>query len=91
MAWISETCNFYSLLQLEIQKHPFFESLSWTDLLQKKIPPPFNPNVVGAALVPSCQISACAGSSIWKEYECIRVNGNLLVLTALLSSDTSEQ
>uniref|UniRef100_A0A8B9E0C0 non-specific serine/threonine protein kinase n=1 Tax=Anser cygnoides TaxID=8845 RepID=A0A8B9E0C0_ANSCY len=32
---------------LEIQKHPFFESLSWTDLLQKKIPPPFNPNVVG--------------------------------------------
>lgn len=37
-----------SSLQLEIQKHPFFESLSWTDLLQKKIPPPFNPNVVGA-------------------------------------------
>ncbi|NXU51050.1 SGK3 kinase, partial [Turnix velox] len=32
---------------LEIQKHPFFESLSWTDLIQKKIPPPFNPNVVG--------------------------------------------
>ncbi|NXC61096.1 SGK3 kinase, partial [Aleadryas rufinucha] len=32
---------------LEIQKHPFFESLSWSDLLQKKIPPPFNPNVVG--------------------------------------------
>ncbi|XP_061456474.1 serine/threonine-protein kinase Sgk3 isoform X2 [Rhineura floridana] len=32
---------------LEIQRHPFFESLSWTDLLQKKIPPPFNPNVSG--------------------------------------------
>ncbi|XP_037748427.1 serine/threonine-protein kinase Sgk3 isoform X4 [Chelonia mydas] len=32
---------------LEIQRHPFFESLSWADLLQKKIPPPFNPNVVG--------------------------------------------
>ncbi|XP_025121102.1 serine/threonine-protein kinase Sgk3 isoform X3 [Bubalus kerabau] len=32
---------------LEIQNHPFFESLSWTDLVQKKIPPPFNPNVVG--------------------------------------------
>lgn len=31
---------------LEIQNHPFFESLSWTDLIQKKIPPPFNPNVV---------------------------------------------
>ncbi|KAK1332063.1 hypothetical protein QTO34_007748 [Cnephaeus nilssonii] len=30
---------------LEIQNHPFFESLSWTDLVQKKIPPPFNPNV----------------------------------------------
>ncbi|XP_059528982.1 serine/threonine-protein kinase Sgk3 isoform X6 [Myotis daubentonii] len=33
--------------QLEIQNHPFFESLSWTDLVQKKIPPPFNPNVAG--------------------------------------------
>nr|XP_042133011.1 serine/threonine-protein kinase Sgk3-like [Peromyscus maniculatus bairdii] len=32
---------------LEIQNHPFFESLSWTDLAQKKIPPPFNPNVAG--------------------------------------------
>uniref|UniRef100_A0A5F5PGS2 Serum/glucocorticoid regulated kinase family member 3 n=2 Tax=Equus TaxID=9789 RepID=A0A5F5PGS2_HORSE len=32
---------------LEIQNHPFFESLSWTDLVQKRIPPPFNPNVAG--------------------------------------------
>nr|XP_056710801.1 serine/threonine-protein kinase Sgk3 isoform X2 [Euleptes europaea] len=32
---------------LEIQRHPFFESLNWTDLLQKKISPPFNPNVAG--------------------------------------------
>ncbi|XP_060056667.1 serine/threonine-protein kinase Sgk3 isoform X4 [Erinaceus europaeus] len=32
---------------LEIQNHPFFESLSWSDLVQKKIPPPFNPNVAG--------------------------------------------
>uniref|UniRef100_A0A2K6JZG5 Serum/glucocorticoid regulated kinase family member 3 n=1 Tax=Rhinopithecus bieti TaxID=61621 RepID=A0A2K6JZG5_RHIBE len=32
---------------LEIQSHPFFESLSWADLVQKKIPPPFNPNVAG--------------------------------------------
>uniref|UniRef100_A0ACB8FE14 Serine/threonine-protein kinase Sgk3 n=1 Tax=Sphaerodactylus townsendi TaxID=933632 RepID=A0ACB8FE14_9SAUR len=32
---------------LEIQRHPFFESLGWTDLLQKKISPPFNPNVAG--------------------------------------------
>ncbi|XP_015679896.1 serine/threonine-protein kinase Sgk3 isoform X1 [Protobothrops mucrosquamatus] len=32
---------------LEIQRHPFFESVNWNDLLQKKIPPPFNPNVFG--------------------------------------------
>uniref|UniRef100_A0A6J0VB33 Serine/threonine-protein kinase Sgk3 isoform X3 n=1 Tax=Pogona vitticeps TaxID=103695 RepID=A0A6J0VB33_9SAUR len=32
---------------LEIQRHPFFESVNWTDLVQKKIPPPFNPNVSG--------------------------------------------
>nr|XP_035958301.1 serine/threonine-protein kinase Sgk3-like isoform X3 [Halichoerus grypus] len=32
---------------LEIQNHPFFESLSWTDLVQKRISPPFNPNVAG--------------------------------------------
>ncbi|KAG8513878.1 Serine/threonine-protein kinase Sgk3 [Galemys pyrenaicus] len=32
---------------LEIQNHPFFESLNWTDLVQKKIPPPYNPNVAG--------------------------------------------
>ncbi|XP_030071056.1 serine/threonine-protein kinase Sgk3 [Microcaecilia unicolor] len=31
----------------EIQSHPFFSSINWTDLIQKKIPPPFNPNVVG--------------------------------------------
>ncbi|XP_048868168.1 serine/threonine-protein kinase Sgk3-like isoform X1 [Brienomyrus brachyistius] len=29
----------------EIQKHPFFSSISWEDLEQKKIPPPFKPNV----------------------------------------------
>ncbi|XP_029447275.1 serine/threonine-protein kinase Sgk3 isoform X3 [Rhinatrema bivittatum] len=31
----------------EIQNHPFFASINWTDLIQKKIHPPFNPNVVG--------------------------------------------
>ncbi|XP_064409779.1 serine/threonine-protein kinase Sgk3 isoform X1 [Latimeria chalumnae] len=32
---------------LEIQVHPFFDSLNWDDLVQKKIPPSFNPNVAG--------------------------------------------
>ncbi|XP_042318295.1 serine/threonine-protein kinase Sgk3 isoform X3 [Sceloporus undulatus] len=41
------TATFCGTPELEIQRHPFFESLSWTDLLQKKIPPPFNPNVSG--------------------------------------------
>ncbi|XP_068156686.1 RAC serine/threonine-protein kinase-like [Drosophila tropicalis] len=29
----------------EIQAHPFFASINWTDLVQKKIPPPFKPQV----------------------------------------------
>ncbi|XP_055677833.1 RAC serine/threonine-protein kinase [Lutzomyia longipalpis] len=29
----------------EIQAHPFFASINWTDLEQKKIPPPFKPQV----------------------------------------------
>ncbi|GAB0095615.1 Non-specific serine/threonine protein kinase [Sergentomyia squamirostris] len=29
----------------EIQSHPFFASINWTDLEQKKIPPPFKPQV----------------------------------------------
>ncbi|EDW97362.2 RAC serine/threonine-protein kinase [Drosophila yakuba] len=29
----------------EIQAHPFFASINWTDLLLKKIPPPFKPQV----------------------------------------------
>uniref|UniRef100_A0A671F233 Serum/glucocorticoid regulated kinase family member 3 n=1 Tax=Rhinolophus ferrumequinum TaxID=59479 RepID=A0A671F233_RHIFE len=41
------TTTFCGTPELEIQNHPFFESLSWTDLVQKKIPPPFNPNVTG--------------------------------------------
>ncbi|XP_069477236.1 serine/threonine-protein kinase Sgk3 [Ambystoma mexicanum] len=31
----------------DIQSHPFFATINWSDLEQKKIPPPFNPNVVG--------------------------------------------
>lgn len=29
----------------EIQQHPFFSSINWNDLLQKKITPPFKPQV----------------------------------------------
>ncbi|XP_023246634.1 RAC serine/threonine-protein kinase isoform X2 [Copidosoma floridanum] len=29
----------------EIMEHPFFSSINWTDLVQKKIPPPFKPQV----------------------------------------------
>nr|XP_023401813.1 serine/threonine-protein kinase Sgk3 [Loxodonta africana] len=47
LSGISENKNISLIFQLEIQNHPFFESLSWADLVQKKIPPPFNPNVAG--------------------------------------------
>lgn len=30
---------------LEIQQHPFFASINWTDLVHKKIQPPFKPQV----------------------------------------------
>lgn len=46
VAFINLVCLHF-VFQLEIERHPFFESLNWTDLVQKKIPPPFNPNVVG--------------------------------------------
>lgn len=29
----------------EVLNHPFFESINWRDLLEKKVPPPFNPGV----------------------------------------------
>lgn len=32
--------------QVELQEHSFFESINWTDLLAKKVCPPFIPNVV---------------------------------------------
>ncbi|KAG9478873.1 hypothetical protein GDO78_012503 [Eleutherodactylus coqui] len=31
----------------EIKKHPFFSSINWTDLVEKKIPPPYDPHVDG--------------------------------------------
>ncbi|CAB3365966.1 Hypothetical predicted protein [Cloeon dipterum] len=33
---------------LDIQKHPFYKNINWDDLINKKIPPPFNPNVNGS-------------------------------------------
>jgi len=30
----------------EIKRHPFFLPISWTDLVQRKIPPPFKPQVI---------------------------------------------
>ncbi|XP_051921793.1 serine/threonine-protein kinase Sgk2b [Hippocampus zosterae] len=30
---------------VELQEHPFFTSINWDDLLAKKVPPPFTPNV----------------------------------------------
>lgn len=35
-----------SFFQNEIKTHSFFLSINWKDLEEKKIPPPFTPNVV---------------------------------------------
>lgn len=32
--------------QMEIKNHVFFSLINWDDLINKKITPPFNPNVV---------------------------------------------
>lgn len=29
----------------EIKQHPFFASINWDDLLNKRIPPPFKPKI----------------------------------------------
>ncbi|XP_055508113.1 serine/threonine-protein kinase Sgk2-like isoform X1 [Leucoraja erinacea] len=34
---------------LDVKKHAFFSSISWEDLYNKRIPPPYNPNVAGPA------------------------------------------
>lgn len=41
--------------QNEIKAHSFFSSINWDDLEQKKIPPPFTPNVVNISFLPSNQ------------------------------------
>lgn len=35
--------------QNEIREHSFFSSINWDDLVQKKISPPFTPNVVNVS------------------------------------------
>lgn len=44
-----ESCHLnesVSFQQLEIKNHIFFSLINWDDLINKKITPPFNPNVV---------------------------------------------
>ncbi|XP_034092153.1 serine/threonine-protein kinase Sgk3-like, partial [Gymnodraco acuticeps] len=36
---------YFLRFQNEIKAHDFFSSINWDDLEQKKIPPPFTPNV----------------------------------------------
>lgn len=36
--------------QMEIKNHVFFSLINWEDLINKKITPPFNPNVVSSSL-----------------------------------------
>lgn len=35
---------------MEIKSHVFFSLINWDDLINKKITPPFNPNVVSSYL-----------------------------------------
>lgn len=35
---------------MEIKNHVFFSVINWDDLINKKITPPFNPNVVSIFL-----------------------------------------
>lgn len=41
---ILNICTF--LLQNEVKSHVFFASINWDELVEKRIPPPFNPSVV---------------------------------------------
>lgn len=34
---------------LEIKRHPFFRSVDWDAMLQKRIPPPFFPQIVSSS------------------------------------------
>lgn len=43
---LSELIQFPLPQQMEIKNHIFFSPINWDDLINKKITPPFNPNVV---------------------------------------------
>lgn len=36
---------------MEIKNHVFFSVINWDDLINKKVTPPFNPNVVSIFLL----------------------------------------
>lgn len=40
----------WACFQVELQEHAFFESINWTDLLARKVSPPFTPKVVRVTL-----------------------------------------
>lgn len=46
---LSELIWFPFPQQMEIKNHIFFSPINWDDLINKKITPPFNPNVVRIA------------------------------------------
>lgn len=46
--------------QMEIKNHIFFSLINWDDLINKKITPPFNPNVVSICVFWS------KNSEVWK-------------------------
>lgn len=35
---------------LEIKRHPFFKDVSWDDVMNKRIPPPYFPQIVRTIL-----------------------------------------
>jgi len=52
IAFAVEIFDFFSIYssQEEIKNHAFFRSIDWQMLYDKKVEPPYNPNVVSKAL-----------------------------------------
>src|SRR5690348_9273569 len=45
----------------EVRQHPFFASIDWDDLMRRRVPPPFVPNVVcsiGSAMLMICNFTS---------------------------------
>lgn len=53
----NSSSSLFYFLQLEIKNHMFFAPINWDDLYNKKITPPFDPNVVSGLL--------CCRQSLW--------------------------